>query len=445
MEKRTGFTLVELLAVIVILAIILMITVPGVLSIINKTKNEAYESQQKMIKEATRNYLVGQRNQVVWNGQQTIIGLTDLQDAGYLEKNLIDPRDKSKLTNISVLVTKQEKKNKLEIVYTDSSSANYPLYKKGMIPVVYDGGTWVKADVTNQNQSWFDYSNQQWANVATVTEDVRQTLLNAPVGTEVPMEKINAMFVWIPRFKYKLWNTDGLSLPQSNPNLLNDYTIDVQFQTPYKEKEMGTQNGEWLTHPGFTFGENELYGFWMAKFQVSYNQGTDFNAYTDAGAKVNANDPSKLLIKPNGIMWRSISLSNIMKNCMQMNQEGNIFGLESDSTPHLTKNMEWGAFAYLTNSKYGKTGNKTYQGEEREVRANNNNTYHSGCGASVINEYEKSVCNTYETKHGQAASTTGNITGVYDASGAAYEFVATAIQKADQTIFSLNSGYSQAE
>ena len=38
-RNQNGFTLVELLAVIVVLAIVLIIAVPGVLSIINKTKN----------------------------------------------------------------------------------------------------------------------------------------------------------------------------------------------------------------------------------------------------------------------------------------------------------------------------------------------------------------------------------------------------------------------
>ena len=66
MEKRKAFTLVELLAVIVILAIVLIITVPGVLSIINQTKNKAYESQIKIIKEAARNYLAAERNTVIW-------------------------------------------------------------------------------------------------------------------------------------------------------------------------------------------------------------------------------------------------------------------------------------------------------------------------------------------------------------------------------------------
>ena len=66
-KKGKGFTLVELLAVIVILAIVLIIAVPGVLSIINKTKNSAYDRQIDMIKDATKNYVTA--NTITWSGE----------------------------------------------------------------------------------------------------------------------------------------------------------------------------------------------------------------------------------------------------------------------------------------------------------------------------------------------------------------------------------------
>ena len=106
-----GFTLVELLAVIVILAIVLIIAVPGVLGIINKTKQKGYESQLKMIKEAAKNYMTSESNKVEWETQSdgsksATITLTVLQDNGYLDKKLIDPRDKSEITCINTVVTK---------------------------------------------------------------------------------------------------------------------------------------------------------------------------------------------------------------------------------------------------------------------------------------------------------------------------------------------------
>ncbi len=49
MKNNKGFTLVELLAVIVILAIILAIAIPGIGGIINTAKKGAFESDVKMI------------------------------------------------------------------------------------------------------------------------------------------------------------------------------------------------------------------------------------------------------------------------------------------------------------------------------------------------------------------------------------------------------------
>ena len=49
LKNKKGFTLVELLAVIVILAIILAIAIPGISGIINSAKKGAFESDAKMI------------------------------------------------------------------------------------------------------------------------------------------------------------------------------------------------------------------------------------------------------------------------------------------------------------------------------------------------------------------------------------------------------------
>ena len=37
---------------------------------------------------------------------------------------------------------------------------------------------------------------------------------------------------------------------------------------------------------------------------------------------------------------------------------------------HMMKNIEWGAVAYLSQSKYGKYGNTTYSGANKEIYQN---------------------------------------------------------------------------
>ena len=90
----------------------------------------------------------------------------------------------------------------------------------------------------------------------------------------------------------------------------------------------------------------------------------------------------------------------------------------------MMKNTEWGAVAYLSHSKYG---------INTEVRINNNSNYLTGY-AAVDGTDQSSYPGTsgtdstktlpYNTETGYKASTTGNITGIYDMSGGAWEYVA---------------------
>jgi len=49
MKKKNGFTLVELLAVIVILGIILLIAVPKIMSVVSSAKESSFSSSAKLI------------------------------------------------------------------------------------------------------------------------------------------------------------------------------------------------------------------------------------------------------------------------------------------------------------------------------------------------------------------------------------------------------------
>ena len=442
MNKRKGFTLVELLAVIVVLAIVLIIAVPGVLSIINKTKDNALDRQKDMIKEASRLYVTSDNN-VTWVGEDTkmtTVTLDTLKTKGYLDQKMMDPKTKKEITCAKTVITKTGSKYDYDVIFCDQVN-NSPRLSSNMIPIRYDGANWVKADYTNQDNNWYDYDNQQWANIATVSEATRDAYKKANIGSEVKMEDINAMFVWIPRFKYKLFNVDGTISPVGNSNMAGDYLIDVQFETASTPKSTGTQNGEWLTHPAFTFGSEELEGFWMAKFETGYKDAT-----TTEEAEGNFLDPFKIIIKPSVYSWRNIQAVNMYKNAIGITNPNNPFGLSSVEDPHLAKNMEWGALVYLTQSKYGKQGNDTYALAEKQVRINNNNMYLTGCGADAQNAAGIETCNTYETANGQAASTTGNITGIYDTAGGSWDYVAGVMKnETGNNILSSNSGFDQTE
>jgi len=73
--------------------------------------------------------------------------------------------------------------------------------------------------------------------------------------------------------------------------------------------------------------------------------------------------------------------------------------------------------AYLTHSQYGRNGN--------EITINNSSDYITGnAGGGVSASQASGTTNAYNTVAGMLASTTGNITGIYDLSGGAEEYVA---------------------
>ena len=98
----------------------------------------------------------------------------------------------------------------------------------------------------------------------------------------------------------------------------------------------------------------------------------------------------------------------------------------------MMKNSEWGAVAYLSQSKYGKYGNDDYTGVNKEVYQNKSNSYMTGSSNGTPSQEETIKQYSYNDissevegigQCGPGASTTGNITGVYDMNGGASEYV----------------------
>ena len=115
------------------------------------------------------------------------------------EKTEIAQRDEqAQLADLESLI-----ENGGESVYDTTSGANKPALTKGMIPVKWDTskGKWVIC--TKNDPEWYNYNEgkNQWANVMLCDGTYNES---TAVGTPVAEEDLGSMFVWIPRFAYKI-------------------------------------------------------------------------------------------------------------------------------------------------------------------------------------------------------------------------------------------------
>ena len=304
--------------------------------------------------------------------------------------------------------------------YLDNTLPVSPRLAEGMTKVKYNGtsGKWEK--VTDDTVAWYNYANKEWANVvlgdATFNSD----------GT-LDESKPYTQLVWIPRFAYQItsyYHTAGDETTAGNINVVfideNNQNKEKTktYSTTYPSTTVGTTTGmsDYVVHPAFDYDGKHLTGFWMGKFESSHTGCTTDVATGQADFTGN----EVMTIKANVTSWRMTSIEDAFTTCLNMNKSGNPYGLHSSDNavdPHMVKNDEWGAVAYLSKSIYGKN--------TEEVFINNSSTFITGnAGNTPDAAYAAGITNAYSTANGMKASTTGTIYGIYDMSGGNWERVA---------------------
>lgn len=315
--------------------------------------------------------------------------------------------------------------------YDYSTRVNAPKLKDGMIPITYDSNKWVVADKNNNNKSWYDYDNKKWANICTV-DSTHSSYRTAEVGTEIPVEAMTTMFVWIPRYAYSINSSNNkidVTFLVGNTNRDVDSTT---YKTDY-DAETEVQDGKtpMIVHPGFRIGSSELTGIWVAKFESS-GTNTDGNYVGNGTSSSNSQQyvpDGTTYVKsvPSVVSWRYITIGESQYRCMQMSGNSTAYGWGSVNT-HLMKNSEWGAVAYLCYSKFGSV--PKINGCGNVISGSHYYDMYTGMGpasSSSEGRYDATAKSghEYNTSNGMLASTTGNVYGVYDMCGGAWERVAT--------------------
>ena len=318
---------------------------------------------------------------------------------------------------------------------------------------------------TDTDAAWYDYDAKKWANAQ--TQD-------------------GSMWVWIPRFAYKVNSStktfDVVFLKDTTNTYLDNGTEKDAEKEGYivhpafkNESSTGYENGGW---------DKELTGIWVSKFEAGYATSNGNSAPKKAssvnysqtsvwasGYETGGQDGSlparnwidgvygntKTSIKYPTFQGLAYSMNYTNHNdafniSRALTESGNIYGLSSTATDsHLMKNSEWGAVAYLAQSKYGLNGTNIYI-NNANLRNSQTSAYAiTGCagetedaaelGVKIDNSTKKPVSTdntkkiyTWTQKSGTKASTTGTIYGVYDMSGGTWERTAGLVNNENENL-----------
>jgi len=344
-----------------------------------------------------------------------------------------------------------------------NGKVNEPVLSEGMIPVKWNDTDKVWVVTTEEDTEWYNYVNQSgdngeslWANV--MLSDGKYKAGSVTVGQEVSIYETGSMFVWIPRYEYKI-DSSGID----NVNTFAG-TIDIKF---IPVSQTTPDSGYDYVHPAFradaSLGgwDTELNGIWVSKYEAGYQAGT---VGSDGQTVVNATDtviysdkfhtisPSQKstgyssYVAPN-YFGQDVGKDNYMNVKMSypvfraatysynynsigdnwtisrdmMNTD--FYGLANADT-HMIKNSEWGAVAYLAHSNYGRAGVEVSV-NERNKDDDTSEEKDTG-GAYMMSGYNGQV----QTVNNATASnsTTNNMTGVFDMNGGIIERTAAYIK-----------------
>ena len=312
---------------------------------------------------------------------------------------------------------------KIDGSWDEEKKVNTPVIRGNMELVTWDDSqNKFVTDTTNSNYS-YDGTTNEWANA------------------KVTIEGVESYFVWIPRYAYKINKSNetiDVRFLIGTSDQYYDDNGDIQTAKRVTEENVDTSS-DYYVHPAFTDEtsvdfenggwDEELPGIWVGKYESSLVNKADSSNITTSSSTIgnillSSNTDKAIAVQPGMTSWRYCTIGNMYTNAR---------GYAPSLNSHMLKNSEWGAVAYLTHSKYGRNG--------EEVTINNSSNYITGsAGNSVSAASGVGTTSEYWSEQGVLASSTGNVYGIYDLSGGAYEYVAAYYSEGNS--YYLNNGSS---
>ena len=483
-----GITLVALVITIVILLILAGISIQAITNtgLFENAKEAKKQSEIANVKEQIQLEIYAKQaestGEITEYDLKSILekyGDINYEEDGTTIKGITTDKGKYEI-DISDIYTGGLSEEKLVAngTWQNVKKVNSPELLTGMTPIKFTEPEEDKEGITEKttytDKNWYDYTAKKWAN--TQTED-------------------GSMWVWIPRYAYRInSSTQTCDIVFLIGTTDNYYDENGKLQTAKRQKTsdetIDTTTG-YTVHPAFTNESNigfanggwdkELSGMWVAKFEAGYAGGNNsapkgvssevkYTQSTAGGASqetetgkdgdISARNwtdgvygGAETTIKYPTFQGLTYSMNYINHNdafniSKSLTGKNNIYGLNSNNADsHLMKNSEWGAVAYLSQSKYGLNGTNIYI---NNVTLNNStpSVYAvTGCSATSSADAEaigttieklnaRTETNAYvwTQKNGTKASSTGTIYGIYDLSGGAWERTAGLVANGNENL-----------
>lgn len=116
MMNKNGFTLVELLATISILAILATVSIVAINSTMNRAEDNTNKIQEEMFIDSAKAYVADHLNEFKTCSSGCNITISKLIDEGYLDEGKIDSTTKNKKVKVVTNGTSTSKKYTYELI-----------------------------------------------------------------------------------------------------------------------------------------------------------------------------------------------------------------------------------------------------------------------------------------------------------------------------------------
>ncbi len=262
-----AFTLVELLAVIVILAVIALIATPIVKKSIDNSKNQALKETINSIERAAYNY--GYQNDIGYSTEYKKLTLDELINKGFLKGDIINPVTNEKM-NGCVLYRWNETNNQYEFKY----EIDCPKYPESLITVLLEqynesNTKGLVKDSTNENLYYYTgtkeevtnnflwYGGHQWRILDFDTSSKTLTLI-----TQQPLAAVQpAKSVWTTKELYEssfinswlndyFWNSFDSDIQNNILNTTFNVGIYTDVDEITTEQKVGLIDNDQFTRAG---------------------------------------------------------------------------------------------------------------------------------------------------------------------------------------------------